>query len=229
MPSSQKTLHFMSSGLMTAISVGLMGFAMSRQWVETTMTCRRGGIDTGNATIKLDLFNGMLSRNLCPQFGGVDEFEVIPVLSEEGGIPVVLHILLLCLLSLCLLFSAISILLCLYNSVSNPYQTYMGPIGVYTCSSLSACLSVVVLIIYVLNIYVTNMAEKLVVKFAESIIVELKDKSSEMKVGYYLIIPYTVLSLAAIAFIYAYDNAAYKHRQEQQRPTEDVPKEIMMY
>lgn len=95
--------------------------------------------------------------------------------------------------------------------------------------SSAACLSVVVLIIFVVNINVTNMAEELVRDFADAVAVDLRNKSSEMQLGYYLIIPYTVLSLVTIALIYMYDHAAYTHRREQQRPTEDAPKEIMMY
>lgn len=49
----------------------------------------------------------------------------------------VLHGLVLCLLVLCFVFSASSILISLYNSFSNPYETYMGPLGIYVCSSLS--------------------------------------------------------------------------------------------
>lgn len=85
------------------------------------------------------------------------------------------------------------------------------------------------LIIFVLNVSLTNMAEAVVESFANSIPVDLINKSSEMLLGYYLVIPYTVLSLFAIALIYMYDHAAYTHRREQQRPTEDAPKEIMMY
>lgn len=93
--------------------------------------------------------------------------------------------------------------------------------------SPAACLSFVALIIFAVNISVTNMAEALVSVYAAS--VNLTDKSSEMQPGFFMLIPYTVLSLVAIALIYMYDHAAYTHRREQQRPTEDVPKEIMMY
>ncbi|XP_042252750.1 clarin-3 isoform X2 [Thunnus maccoyii] len=155
--------------------------------------------------------------------------EVFPQLIETGTVPLVLHALVVCLLCLCLLFSAGSILISLYNSVSNPYETYMGPIGIYTSSSISTCLSVLVLIIYVLNVNVTSMAEDLVGKFTEDTPVDLRNKTTEMSVGYYLVIPYTVLSLLALVLIYMYDHAAYTQRKEQQRPTEDAPKEIMMY
>uniref|UniRef100_A0A8D2ZPR3 Clarin 3 n=1 Tax=Scophthalmus maximus TaxID=52904 RepID=A0A8D2ZPR3_SCOMX len=206
MPSITKTAHFTCSAFVTALSVGVMGFSMSTEWAQTSMECASGGSGffNGTAVITLELFK-----------------------SEPP--PVALHAIVLCLLALCLLFSAGSILLGLYNSVSNPYETYMGPMGVYVCSSLSACLSVVVLVVFLVNVSVTDLAEDLVETFSGSIAVDLKNKTSKMRLGYYLIIPYTVLSIAALALIYMYDHAAYKHRQEQQRPTEDAPKEIMMY
>lgn len=77
------------------------------------------------------------------------------------------------------------------------------------------------------NVTVTSMAEDLVKLTADA--VDLRNKSSEMLLGYYFVIPYTVLSLFDIALIFLYDHAAYTHRREQQRPTEDAPKEIMMY
>ncbi|CAG01029.1 unnamed protein product [Tetraodon nigroviridis] len=180
------------------------------------------------------------------------------MLGKIGGAPLALHSLVLCLLVLCFLFSAVSILISLYNSVSNPYETYMGPVGIYVSSSLSggwwrhvqkkdkkdieywvfqgflclasaACFSVLVLVIFVLNVKFTNMAEETVRDSTEGIPVELKNKSAEMQLGYYLVIPYVVLSLLTIGIIYMYDHAAYTHRKEQQKPTEDAPKEIMMY
>ncbi|XP_071319795.1 clarin-3 [Trachinotus anak] len=231
MPSTTKTLHFMSCALVTAISVGLMGYSMSTQWAKISMQCARGGSDlfNGTAMITLELFGGNLNRSFCPLFGSIDTFKVIPKLIEIGVTPGVLYALVVCLLALCLLFSACTILISLYNSVSNPYETYMGPVGIYACSSISACLSTVVLIIFVVNIMVTSMAEDLVKNYSDAAPVELQKKTTEMLLGYYLIIPYTVLSLVAIVLIYMYDHAAYKHRREQERPTEDAPKEIMMY
>lgn len=93
----------------------------------------------------------------------------------------------------------------------------------------AACLSVLALIIFVSNVRLTNMGQDVVHSFLGGSPVELSGASSQMQPGYYLVIPYAVLSLISIALIYAYDHAAYTHRREQQRPTEDAPKEIMMY
>ncbi|XP_077595478.1 clarin-3 [Stigmatopora nigra] len=228
MPSTTKTLYFLSSALVTSISVGILGFAMSTSWATKTMECDRdgSGIFDGSAAVTLELFEGRLERTFCPLFEPPVDFQVFPKLAATLGIPVVLHGVSVCFLILCLLSSALSILISLYNSVSNPYVTYMGPVGVYATSGTSACLSMSVLIIFVCNITLTTIAQDLV---REKIPVDLRIKSFQMQLGYFLLIPYMVLSLLAIGLIYAYDHAAYTHRREQQRPTEDAPKEIMMY
>ncbi|CAB1343993.1 unnamed protein product, partial [Coregonus sp. 'balchen'] len=176
---------------------------MSTEWAVSNMRCSKDEnvFSNGSATVTYHLFNGVISRGSCPQFG------------ETGGAPQIIHGLVITLLVLCLLCSAGSILIALYNSVSNPYQTYMGPIG-----STHAALAVL-----------SRMADDLVQNDVGVTPVYLKDKTSEFKVGYYLLIPYTVLSLLAVLLVYLYEHAAYTHRREQQRPTEDAPKEIMMY
>ncbi|XP_029934174.1 clarin-3 [Myripristis murdjan] len=231
MPSRKKTLHFLSSALVTSVSVGILGYAMSTTWAAATMDCAPSGnvLFNGTAVIEFKLFNGSWNRINCPFFGRDEKFQVFPELAKVGGAPIVLHSLSVGLLVLCLLFSAVSILISLYNSVSNPYETYMGPVGFYASSSLSACLSLLVIMLFVVNINVTDMAEDLVKKFSQDNPVDLRNKSAEMQIGYYLVIPYMVLSLLSIALIYMYEHAAYTHKKEQQRPTEDAPKEIMMY
>lgn len=73
------------------------------------------------------------------------------------------------------------------------------------------------------------MAEVVVENFSRDIPAKFQNKATEVLVGLYLVIPYTVLSILAIVVIYMYNHAAYTHRREQQKPTEDAPKEIMMY
>lgn len=231
MPSIKKILHYISSANVTAISVAILAYAMTARWSTTSMECSRPENTSlsGSATIELSLFRGVIVRSFCPLFGGSENFDVFPKLMESGGSPVVLHGLVLGLLVLCLLCSACSILISIYNSVSNPYETYMGPVGVYVCSSISASTALLVIILFVMNVFENNMAEGLVLVFAQGIETELKNKTAEMHVGFFLLIPYIVLSLGAIVLIYLYDHAAYTHRREQQKPTEDAPKEIMMY
>lgn len=77
MPSTKKTLHFMSSALLTSISVGILGFAMSTEWATVTMECAQdgSGLYNGSATVELELFEGLMIRVSCPTFGGETAFE----------------------------------------------------------------------------------------------------------------------------------------------------------
>lgn len=77
MPSTKKTLHFISSALATSISVGIIGYGMSTKWVVTTMECAQkdSGVYNGSAEITLTLFDGILERSSCPLFGATDRFQ----------------------------------------------------------------------------------------------------------------------------------------------------------
>lgn len=50
-----------------------------------------------------------------------------------------------------------------------------------------------------------------------------------MQLGFYMIIPYIATNAVAMLLVYLYVHAAYTRQREQQKPTEDAPKEIMMY
>ncbi|KAJ8404837.1 hypothetical protein AAFF_G00332240 [Aldrovandia affinis] len=220
--------HFLMSTLITNVGVGLIGYGMSTLWSITKMDCAAKGTDNfnGSATVNLGLFWCELSKISCPSFDNQDVFQVLPELITLGGAPVILHGFVVGLLSLSLLSSACSILITLYNSISNPYETYMGPLGLYTCSSISSILSFLALILFVINMLVVDVPQELV---QSNVQVDLRDISLRMGVGFYLLIPYIVTSLLAILFVYLYEHMAYTQRKEQQRPTEDAPKEIMMY
>ncbi|KAJ0060503.1 hypothetical protein NL108_014486, partial [Boleophthalmus pectinirostris] len=141
MPSTQKIVFFMGCACCTAVSVALLGYAMSTKWAQTRVECRGLVSDTFNGTgvITWDLFSGTFDSNFCPSFSVIFMifFFVVFEKIKDSGAPAVLYVLVVFLLCLCLVFSALSILIALYNSVSNPYETYMGPIGVYICSSIS--------------------------------------------------------------------------------------------
>ncbi|XP_036376741.1 clarin-3 [Megalops cyprinoides] len=228
MPSGRKTLHFLVSALVTTAGAAVLGYGMSAEWAISKMECSAQGSSffNGSATVQLGLFNGFLIKSDCPSFGSTDKLDVLKKLGVVGGAPLILHGIIIGLLALSLLSSACTILITLYNSVSNPYETYMGPLGVYTCSSISAVLSFLALILFLVNMLVVGVPQELV---QENVAVELQNENVTMQVGFYMLIPYLVTSLLAILSVYLYEHMAYTQRKEQQRPTEDAPKEIMMY
>lgn len=56
-----------------------------------------------------------------------------------------------------------------------------------------------------------------------------KRETVSMQLGFYMIIPYIATNAVAMLLVYLYVHAAYTRQREQQKPTEDAPKEIMMY
>lgn len=228
MPSTQKSLYFMGCAFITVVSVAILGVAMSQTWAQTSLECAANTTFNGQALITWDLFSGFYQRQNCPLLGSESKFQVFADLKDSGA-PVVLCAVVIMLLVCCLICSACSFLIALYNAISNPYQTYLGARGLYVCSSLSVAVSVTALILYVVAVSATEMSETIVWRYAGGNDVKLRNKSADFKLGYMLVIPYAVLSAGAIVVVYLYDHLAYTQRREQQRPTEDAPKEIMMY
>ncbi|XP_030631909.1 clarin-3 [Chanos chanos] len=229
MPSVLKVFHFSCGALLNAIGVCILGYGMSTYWVQSEMQCSTFSTENfnGSATVKLGLFNGSMDRRSCPGFDTRESVSVLKALTEIGASQIALHALAVGLLILALVCSAGSILVTLYNSISNPYETYLGPLAVYACSGLSACLSLLAIVLFVSNVYVGGVASKLVKDVPVDLYV--RNENIHLQVGYYLVLPYIVVNLLAILVIFLYVHAAYTHRREMEKPTEDAPKEIMMY
>uniref|UniRef100_A0A4W4HMQ0 Clarin 3 n=1 Tax=Electrophorus electricus TaxID=8005 RepID=A0A4W4HMQ0_ELEEL len=218
MPSVKKVLYFLSSALLSIGGVAILGYSMSADWAQSTLACfpQNGSMDGGSVTIQMGLFNGSEEKIACPRFDFIDKLTTI------GGAAIILHALVLGLLIIALVGSAGSILITLFNTVSNPYETYMGPIGLFVCTSLAF----LALLLYLANMFGVKVAQKMVQLDSEVVV---SDEKVTFLVGFYLLLPYIAVSLLAILLVYLYVHAAYTQRREQEKPTEDAPKDIMMY
>lgn len=107
------------------------------------------------------------------------------------------------------------------NNTKSGFKTLMCLI------SCLVCVASLALILYVANAYLGQMFETLVKADAGE--VDLKDVKINLKVGFFLLIPYICFNMVSILMVYLYVHAAYTRRKEQEKPTEDAPKEIMMY
>ncbi|KAL6475652.1 hypothetical protein MHYP_G00166920 [Metynnis hypsauchen] len=228
MPSTEKIMYFLSSAFLSAGGVAILGYGMSTDWAQTTMSCAPlGGSDfNGSSTIQMGLFNGSEEKVSCPRFSSEEAVKVFARLEEIGGAAVVLQGLVVCLLVLALVCSAGSILITLYNSISNPYETYMGPIGLFVCSGLSASFAFLALVVYLINVFSVKIGKKMAALSSDA---SLEDKNVHLLLGFYLLLPYIGVNLLAILLVYLYQHAAYTQRKEQEKPTEDAPKDIMMF
>ncbi|MGH0144508.1 UNVERIFIED_CONTAM: hypothetical protein FKN15_046649 [Acipenser sinensis] len=59
--------------------------------------------------------------------------------------------------------------------------------------------------------------------------VMLSDTNNSIGYSYYLMIPAFFCNLISIIIVFVYQHTDYTQRKEQQRPTEDAPKDVMMY
>ncbi|XP_051968092.1 clarin-3-like [Xyrauchen texanus] len=230
MPSVEKLMHFLSSAIINAAGAAVLAFGMSTYWAESTLRCASTNDDFSNGTafLKITLFNGTEDKIACPRFDKLGEYvEVFNRLQKHGQGPIVLHGLVVALLAVALFGSVGSILITLYNSFSNPYQTYMGPVGLYACSGLSASVATLALILFVLNVYPLQMFQALVL--AQESDVKLENVKTDLHAGFFLLIPYICANLFAILIVFLYVHIAQTRRKEQEKPTEDAPQDIMMF
>lgn len=87
-------------------------------------------------------------------------------------------------------------------------------------------MSLLALIIYVASVHLTQYAKGLIGNVPGA---SLEDTIVSMQVGFFMILPYIAVNMLAIVLVYLFVHAAYTRQQQQQKPTEDAPKEIMMY
>ncbi|XP_036427974.1 clarin-3 [Colossoma macropomum] len=228
MPSTEKIMYFLPSAVLSAGGLIILGYGMSTDWAHSTMSCTP--LDSfdfnGSYTIQMGLFNGSENKLSCPRFNSVVVVTVFEKLKKIGGAAIALQGLVLGLLVLALVGSAGSILITLYNSISNPYETYMGPIGLFVCGGLSASSAFLALVLYIFNVFVVKIGEEMAKLDSDTI---LKDEKAHLLLGFYLLLPYIGVNVLAILLVFLYQHEAYTQRKEQERPTEDAPKDIMMF
>ncbi|XP_072787458.1 clarin-3 isoform X2 [Taeniopygia guttata] len=135
MPSRKKTSMF-ASAFCTCVSsfVVICVVLATPQWVSSQVRFSRTG-----STVTVSLTYGLF-RGTCEQFvdAGLQvsktTFQVSEALSSSRSSS--LNVATIVVLVLALLGSLLSSAFTCTNAVSNPYQTFLGPIGVYTWNSL---------------------------------------------------------------------------------------------
>ncbi|MBN3275496.1 CLRN3 protein, partial [Polyodon spathula] len=230
MPTIRKTLMFLGGSLASGGSlIMICAVLATKEWVSTAITCKGSANNNGSVTLEYGLFEGKGKSNFCPNIGvDIEPFKVLESL-EHFGPSKSLHITVITCLCLGLLGSICSFGITLYNSFSNPYETYLGPLGVYVCSSVSAIFIFLSIVLFVVNTEVYHLSIEMAQNQITNQRVTLSDAKNSIGYSYYLMIPAFFCNLFVIIIIYVYQHASYTQRKEQQRPTEDAPKDVMMY
>ncbi|NXC16613.1 CLRN3 protein, partial [Corythaeola cristata] len=227
MPSRKKTVMFGSAFLICLCSFVVICVVLATQhWMSSEV--HFSGTNT-NVTVSLTygLFSGT-----CEQFVGVGlqvserTFQVTDNLSNTEAKRMIIAIIVLLVLGL--LSSLLSSGFTCTNAVSNPYETFLGPTGVYTWNSLCGIFILIAMILFPVNVEGNSLSTELARGCFSSLQTHI---SSEHVYGYsyWIMLLIIFLNIASIIIIYFYDHARYSKKKEQERPIENAPKDVILF
>ncbi|KAL9847032.1 clarin-3 [Geothlypis trichas] len=231
MPSRKKTSMF-ASAFCTCVSsfVVICVVLATPQWVSSEVRFAGTG-----STVTVSLTYGLF-RGTCEQFvdAGLQvsqsTFQVSEALgssssssSSRGLLVATIVVLVLALLS-----SLLSAGFTCTNAVSNPYQTFLGPIGVYTWNSLCGVFTLLAMILFPVNVEGSSLSEELAHSCSSSPQDHLGSKHS-YGYSYWIMLLILFLNIASLIIIYFYDHARYSKKKEQERPIENAPKDVILF
>ncbi|NWZ35422.1 CLRN3 protein, partial [Brachypodius atriceps] len=227
MPSRKKTSMF-ASAFCTCVStfVVICVVLATPQWVSSQVRYSRTGSNV-TISLKYGLFSGT-----CEQFvdAGLQvsetTFQVADALSSAGSRA--LNVATIVVLVLALLSSLLSSGFTCTNAVSNPYQTFLGPVGVYTWNSLCGVLILIAMILFPVNVEGNGLSEELAQGCSTSLQTHIGSRHS-YGYSYWIMLLSIFLNIASLTIIYFYDHARYSKKKEQERPIENAPKDVILF
>lgn len=195
------------------------------RWVSSEVRFSHTG---SNVTVSLSYG---LFRGTCEQFveAGLQvsrkTFQVSETLSSSSSRSLI--IALIVLLVLALLSSLLSSAFTCTNAVSNPYQTFLGPLGVYTWNSLCGGLTLTSMILFPVAVQANGLSQELA-QGCSSLHTHL-GSSHAYGYSYWILLLVLSLNAASLILIYFYDHARYSRKKEQERPIENAPKDVILF
>ncbi|NXR11154.1 CLRN3 protein, partial [Semnornis frantzii] len=138
------------------------------------------------------------------------------------------NVAIIAMLVLSLLSSLLSSGFTCTNAVSNPYQTFLGPIGVYTWNALCGILTLIAMILFPVNIEVNSLSVELA-RACSSSVQPHTSSAHTYGYSYWIMLLIIFLNIGSIIIIYFYDHARYSKKKEQERPIENAPKDVILF
>ncbi|XP_065408304.1 clarin-3 isoform X1 [Chrysemys picta bellii] len=172
---------------------------------------------------------GCSSSSPMPSWTGAPRPAPLPVTAKLGKTAMKsLNVVIILLLVLSLLSSLMSSGFTCCNTVTNPYQTFLGPIGVYTWNSLSGIFVLLTMILFAANVEANKLSVELASNCALSSN-QYKDSRNNYEYSYWLMLLIFLLNVATIIIIIFYHRARYSKRKEQERPIENAPRDGILF
>ncbi|XP_017933921.1 clarin-3 isoform X1 [Manacus vitellinus] len=245
MPSRKKTTMFASAFCTCVSSFVLICVVLgTQQWVSSDVLFSRT-----NTSITISLDYGLF-RGTCEQFveAGLQvskqTFQGHRDRSTQGVSSTLLtcpfadslsstktrstNVAIIVILVLSLLTSLLSSGFTCTNAVSNPYQTFLGPIGVYTWNSICGILVLIAMILFPVNIEAHGLSEELAHGCSTSLQSHIRSQHS-YGYSYWIMLLVLFLNIASLIIIYFYEHARYSKKKEQERPIENAPKDVILF
>ncbi|XP_004438928.1 PREDICTED: clarin-3 [Ceratotherium simum simum] len=229
MPTIKKILMFLS-GFITSLGslIVICSVLGTREWMSSTIAISEPS-SNGSLVITYGLFRGNSFQELDQGLAEPSkEFGVIGQLNNSSQKS--LHLAVMLFLVLSLLTSLLSCVFTLYNSISNPYQTFLGPVGVYTWSGLSALLTFVSMMLFVGNIQSNHLSEELAqVLYPLYPRTAYKGTSHSYGYSFWLLLLIILLNIVTVVIIIFYQRSRRQRKQEQRKLTEHAPRDGILF
>ncbi|XP_064001746.1 clarin-3 [Pogoniulus pusillus] len=227
MPSKQKTGMFTSAFLTCACSFVMICVVLATQhWMSSRI---RFSSTESNVTVSLTygLFSGTCQQSFEAGLQVTEEnFQVAEHLSSTTARSTNVAIVVILVLSL--LSSLLSSGFTCTNAVSNPYQTFLGPIGVYTWNALCGILILIAMILFPVNIEVHSLSVELA-RVCSPLLQTSTSSAHTYGYSYWIMLLIIFLNIGSIIIIYFYNHARYSKKKEQERPIENAPKDVILF
>ncbi|XP_036907092.1 clarin-3 [Sturnira hondurensis] len=229
MPTTKKTLMFLSS-FFTSFGAFLVICTVlgTQEWVSSTIAISDSS-SNGSITVTYGLFRGQSTEELQGGLAeGDKDFGVLGTLNPSSR--KTLHSVVILFLALSLCASLLSSGLTFYNSISNPYQTFLGPLGVYTWNGLSASLTFLALALFVGNVQSNGLSEELArVLYPPQPTATRRVETHRYRYSFWLMLLVLLLNGITVVIIAFYQKARHKQKQRQRKPIEDAPRDGILF
>lgn len=200
----------------------------TQEWISSTIDISDSS-SNGSIEISYGLFRGQSTQELSHGFAEASKyFEVLGTLSNSS--PKTLHSVVILFLVLSLSTSLLSSGFSFYNSVSNPYQTFLGPIGVYTWSGLSASFSLLAMILFVGNVQANHLSEELTqTLYPRYPSAAHRGAAHRYGSSFWLVLLILLLDIVTVVIVFFYQKARYQQKREQRKPVEYAPRDGILF
>ncbi|XP_006867499.1 PREDICTED: clarin-3 [Chrysochloris asiatica] len=226
MPTKKKMLMFLSSFVASLGSfVVICSILGTQAWISSTLSIHDDTLN-GRVIISYGLFRGKSIQELDHGLAESDkDFEVLGTLS--GSSQKTLHLVIVLFLALSLFTSLLSSGFTFYNSISNPYQTFLGATGVYTWNGLNASFILLAMLLFVGNTQFNQFSKTL----SQALYPTIVHTGGTHSYGYsfWLLLLVILLNIVSVAIIIFYQRARYQRKQEQRKPMEYAPRDGILF